>query len=106
MKKNCWEFKKCGRQFLGEHVNDLGVCPTALEKGLDGIHGGTNAGRTCWVVTGSLCGGQIQGSFAKKYENCTQCDFYQQVKKEEFPRFQLSSVLLPILKKENNEVSV
>jgi hypothetical protein len=52
------------------------------------------AGRACWVVTGTLCTGEIQGTFAKKFKNCSMCDFYEQVKKEEFPNFKLSAVLL------------
>ncbi|MDO9288953.1 MAG: hypothetical protein Q7T83_09190 [Thermodesulfovibrionales bacterium] len=94
MKKNCWEFKNCGRHDGGEHVHDLGICPATKEKRLDGIHDGTNAGRSCWLIAGTLCQGQVQGNFAKKYKNCEICDFYQGVRKEESPRFQLSAVLL------------
>ncbi len=65
-KLNCWEFKKCGREPGGTHANDLGVCPTTQEMRLDGVHGGINAGRSCWVVTGTLCRGEVQGTFAKK----------------------------------------
>ncbi len=52
-KLNCWEFKKCGRQPQGPHVKDQGLCPASLEEGLDGVHDGVNAGRACWVITGS-----------------------------------------------------
>ncbi len=48
-KINCWEFKKCGREQGGEHAHDLGVCPSAIEKKLDGVHNGMNAGRACWL---------------------------------------------------------
>jgi hypothetical protein len=98
MEKNCWEFKKCGRQEGGEHVHDLGVCPASTEKKLDGIHGGKNGGRTCWVVVGTLCEGNVQGSYATKYKNCTDCDFYNAVKKTEYPKFTLSAVLLQRLR--------
>lgn len=94
MKLNCWEFKKCGRQEGGEHVPDLGVCPCFLEKRLDGVHDGRNAGRACWVVTGTLCKGEIQGTFARKFKSCVECDFYEQVRNEEFPNFRLSAILL------------
>ncbi len=50
---------------------------------LDGIHGGKNAGRACWVVAGTRCGGKVQGEFALKAGNCMICDFYRQVAKEE-----------------------
>lgn len=94
MKKNCWEFKNCGRHDGGEHVHDRGICPATTEGSLDGIHGGTNAGRACWVVAGTFCKGEVQGTFAQKYKNCKQCDFYQEVRKEEGAKFTLSSVLL------------
>ena len=94
MKKNCWEFKNCGRHEGGEHVRDLGICPATIEGSLNGIHEGTNAGRACWVVAGTFCKGEVQGSFGKKYENCSICDFYQGVRKEEGAKFTFSSVLL------------
>jgi len=95
MKKlNCWEFKKCGRHPGGIFVSDLGICPATQETRLNNVHGGINAGRICWIVTGTLCNGEIQGSFAKKYGNCNICDFYQTVKKEEFPNFQPSAALI------------
>jgi len=97
-KVNCWDFKKCGRIPGGTHEKDLGVCPVHGEKRLDDVHEGRNAGRACWVVAGTLCGGKVQGSFAKKYESCEKCDFYQGVKKEEGHHFQLSVLLLSKMK--------
>ena len=98
MKKNCWEFKKCGREPGGEKVRELGVCPAATEQRMDGVHGGKNAGRCCWVVAGTLCGGQVQGTFAKKFQNCQECEFYKLVKEEEGARFVLTANLLAKLK--------
>lgn len=83
MKQNCWEFKKCGREPGGRRVSELGVCPAAICSELDGVHGGRNAGRSCWVIAGSLCGGVIQGSYAQKLANCWKCDFMIAVKQEE-----------------------
>ncbi len=97
-KQNCWEFKKCGRVPGEEHVKDLGICPAYTEKRLNSEHGGLNAGRACWVVAGTLCGGSVQGSFAKKYDNCEKCDFYQLVKREESPNYKMSIVLLSKLR--------
>lgn len=93
-KKNCWEIKKCGREPGGIHEKDLGVCPATGTTKLDGVHGGQHAGRACWVVAGTLCGGKVQGSFAKKFESCEKCEFYLQVRDEEFPNFTYTSVLL------------
>lgn len=99
MKKlNCWEAKKCGREYGGDKVDTLGVCPVAKEVRLHGTHGGCNAGRACWVVAGSLCGGQIQGTFAQKFQNCTECDFYNLVRREEGAHFALSATLLAKVK--------
>ncbi len=98
MKKNCWEFKRCGRQPGGLNERQLGVCPAALEEALDGVHDGTNAGRACWVVAGTLCGGAVQGTFGLKYKNCEQCDFYQITRTEEKVNFKFSAVLLAKLR--------
>ena len=96
-KRNCWEVKRCGRQPGGEAAHELGVCPAATERKLDGVHGGLNAGRACWVVSGTMCRGSIQGTFAKKFSDCKQCDFYGMVKEDEAPLFKLSATLLTML---------
>jgi len=83
MKQNCWEFKRCGRQPQGLKTHELGVCPASVEERLDGIHEGTNAGRTCWVVAGTYCKGEIQGTYSKKTSSCMACDFYKKLKDEE-----------------------
>lgn len=92
-KMNCWEVKKCGREPGGYH-QAKGICPSATESKLNGVHGGKNAGRSCWVVAGTQCGGEEQGTFAHKYHNCEKCDFYQSVKSEEKSNFILSILLL------------
>ncbi|MBF0300185.1 MAG: hypothetical protein HQK51_15795 [Oligoflexia bacterium] len=82
-KKNCWEKKQCERQPGGKKVNELGVCPAATCSKANGIHGGVNGGRSCWAITGTYCGGKVQGSFAAKLGNCLNCEFYKEVQKEE-----------------------
>ena len=84
-KKNCWEFKDCGRHPGGPRTHDLGVCPVTTHTELHGAHGGLNGGRACWAIAGSLCGGKIQGTYAQKLTNCWRCDFMNMVKKEEEP---------------------
>ncbi len=98
-KLNCWEHKKCGRQPGGNRVADRGICPAAVEESLDGSHDGSNAGRACWIVCGTLCQGAVQGTFAQKFKNCEQCDFYQLVRSEERGAFTLSVVLLQQMRK-------
>ena len=97
-KLNCWEFMKCGRGPKGAKIKQLGVCPAASEKRLDRIHGGINSGRACWVVAGTLCGGTVQGSFARKQVACKRCDFYNKVQKEEGATLESTSKLLTRLK--------
>ena len=97
-KLNCWEFKKCGREPGGVNAGAMGVCPAARERRLDGVHGGSGGGRACWVVAGSMCGGEIQGTFAHKFEACAKCDFYLTVRREERGMFELSACLLEKLR--------
>lgn len=51
---NCWEFMKCGRELGGSKVKELGVCPAYPDHG-----------RQCARVVGTLCSGEVQGSFAR-----------------------------------------
>jgi hypothetical protein len=92
-KSSCWEFKSCGRQPAGIYEHSLGVCPAAIEQRLDGVHDGIAAGRSCWVVAGTMCGGEIQGTFARKFGDCRKCDFYNSVRQEEGELFRSLSEL-------------
>ncbi len=56
---NCWDFKKCGRDRTAD-------CPAY-----------PNAGRVCYLVAGTMCGGSVQGVYALKIGNCRECDFYK-----------------------------
>ncbi len=64
--KNCWEVKNCGREQGGARVDELGVCRAY-----------PNRGHSCWSVTGTLCGGEVQGTFAQKEMDCLQCETYK-----------------------------
>jgi hypothetical protein len=86
-KENCWEFKKCGRETGGAHAHEFGICPASIENSLDGIHGGINGGRCCWVLAYTLCSSGCQRTFAQKFKDCIICDFYKKVKKEELYKF-------------------
>ena len=98
-KENCWEYKKCGRAPGGDRVNELGICPVTKDSRLDKVHGGVNAGRSCWVLVGTFCEGKVQGTFAQKYETCMNCDFYKKVLVEEGNKFELTVELIKRLKK-------
>jgi hypothetical protein len=82
-KLNCWEDKNCGREPGGRNVHDLGVCPVAVLVAADGINGGKNGGRACWAVAGTLCGGEVKATLARKLGDCLKCDFFKRVVREE-----------------------
>ncbi|MCP4693919.1 MAG: protein kinase, partial [Desulfobacterales bacterium] len=82
-KLNCWEYMGCGREPRGRNVDELGVCQAAMNTTFSGINSGKCAGRFCWAVTGTLCEGKIQGTFAEKRESCVDCDFFKMVRAEE-----------------------
>jgi len=88
MKKlNCWEYKKCGREPGGKHVALLGVCPAARSTKANGLNGGKYAGRICWAIAGTFCGGEIIGTFAETLPTCLGCDFFHLVRSEEGENF-------------------
>lgn len=94
-KANCCEARRCGREPGGAKTIEFGICPAVQTGG--GTNRGTNGGRVCWAVAGTLCGGQVQGTFAQKAFNCMQCEFYRAVRKEEGAEFHLRPATLPPL---------
>lgn len=54
--KRCWVETQCGKE----------ECP-----------GYENPEHRCWMIAGTLCQDEIQGSYHEKIEACRQCDFYQ-----------------------------
>ena len=64
-KKNCWEYMQCGREPGGRNAPEAGGCPAAVDTTHDGINSGCCGGRFCWAVAGTLCSGEIQGTFAE-----------------------------------------
>ncbi len=102
-KTNCWEFKKCGREPGGAKANDLGVCAAAIETSTEGVNGGKHGGRICWAVTGTLCGGKVQGTFARKIANCLlDCAFFKAVMQEEKKSLELYPSKRPSVCPDNN----
>lgn len=39
-KINCWDFVKCGREFGGEKVTEMGVCPASIDISANGLNDG------------------------------------------------------------------
>lgn len=81
-RRNCWEFKKCGREPNGDRVEDLGVCPAALPGEYDGLNNGKHRGRICWLVEGTICS-QHEVEFTERFSICLSCDFLSLVNEEE-----------------------
>lgn len=86
-KQNCWEFKKCGRQPGGPNEKELGFCRATTNFTYNGRNDGMGSGRYCWKVAGTLCDGELQGTYAEKIKTCLECDFYKMVKSEEGKSF-------------------
>lgn len=82
-RQNCWEAMACGREPGGKHASERGICPAAASGEHDGANRGRFRGRVCWLVTGTLCGGHVQGSFAKKMAHCLDCAFLKRVQDDE-----------------------
>lgn len=56
-KKWCWETLSCNKE----------GCPVRQQKDY-----------RCWLVAGTMCGGKVQGDFAKKFGSCMNCEVYTQ----------------------------
>ncbi len=57
----CWEVKNCTHE----------GCPSYKSENL-----------RCWQVSGTFCGGKVQGFFANKYGDCRKCEVYQNAFKD------------------------
>lgn len=99
-KKNCWEFRCCGRQPGGGNVKKYGLCPASTLTAVNGINGGINGGRACWALTGTMSGPaeKVQGLFACTISSCYACKFYEQVMYEEDEHFQGTAEIVRILR--------
>ena len=78
---------KCGREPGGNKAEELGICPAAAKNGRKGKNRGTNCGRICWRIAGTMCFGDVQGTYVNKLNDCVKCKFFAIVKEEEGPDF-------------------
>jgi len=58
-KMQCWNYNNCG------HGKDS-LCPAVVQK----------AGRSCWLVAKTLCGGKVHGKHTQRIKACAGCGFY------------------------------
>lgn len=100
---NCWEFFECGREVGGKNTAELGTCPAAAKTELDGANDGKNGGRSCWAIAGTLCEGEIQGSYAQKLGNCLKCDFHAFVRGQQRDHYVTTKKILDII---NGKITV
>nr|MBF0223197.1 CZB domain-containing protein [Desulfobulbaceae bacterium] len=61
---------------------DVKNCPTDRRNGCPAY---PNTGHECWSVTGTLCGGQEQGTYHEKMANCRKCNVYELNTKKQKP---------------------
>ncbi|MBF0537123.1 MAG: acetylxylan esterase [Nitrospirae bacterium] len=102
-KLNCWQFNNCQREVGGDKVMELGACPVSFETRLDGFHGGSNGGRACWAIAGTLCGGKPKGTLAKKLKDCMLCDFHRLVIEEEEDNYKSVALFLKEFRREEKK---
>ncbi|MDH4231675.1 MAG: hypothetical protein OEW04_06555 [Nitrospirota bacterium] len=98
-KINCWEYKKCCSLEDSEGKENFRKCIVPEMTMYDGVHGGKNAGRVCWLIADTTCNSEIQSTFAKKLKHCSVCDFYSHVEKEEGDRLEMPMKILENLVK-------
>ena len=94
---NCWEFFECGREPNGKKIKELGTCPAAAKVELDGVNDGKNGGRSCWAIAGTLCEGEVQGSYAQKLGNCLKCDFHAFVRGQQVGNYASTKQIMAII---------
>ena len=59
--KTCWQEKNCGKP----------ECPAYGSRD-----------HRCWMISGTYCRNEIQGSFHEKIEACRKCNFYQSMQEQ------------------------
>jgi len=82
-KPNCWDFMACGYG-----PDSTSPCVVVSDQDSEGTNGGTNGGRLCWSVGGTLSGERELAEGART-GNCLVCPFFHLVKSQEGPAFQL-----------------
>lgn len=79
----------CGREVGGPMVKSSGICPAFTFTAFQGTNKGFRSGRYCWYVAGTFSNSKPQCNYVKQIEDCSTCDFFKLVKKEEESEFQL-----------------
>ena len=83
LRMNCWEYMASGRHRDGSGKEGCSQCPVPQMTNYDGINGGRNGGRACWIITGTLGDRDVQMTFSHKLATCLKCNVYIAIKEEE-----------------------
>jgi len=73
----------CGREPGGMRAEELGVCPVTTKVSADGLNGGVNGGRVCWVIENSCCQHVLEEMGKQGDASCMRCEFHLLVREEE-----------------------
>lgn len=73
----------CGRGPNGDKKDKCSVCPVTTEILADGLNGGVNGGRMCWVIVDNCPGDENDSSRTQEKSFCFQCEFRYKVMAEE-----------------------
>ncbi|MBL7031653.1 MAG: hypothetical protein ISR97_00535 [Nitrospira sp.] len=82
-KNNCWEYMKCGKGPDGNNTKESGSCPVALHVAANGLNGGINGGRLCWLIAETRCHGKVEHVNQRRNYPCFFCEFRYKVIAEE-----------------------
>ena len=82
-KINCWDYMKCGKGPGGEKTDKCATCPVASETLANGLNGGLNGGRICWIIAENNCIEDLKCSNLHHKSSCYSCEFRYKVTMEE-----------------------
>ena len=66
---------KCERQPGGAMTEELGACRGAFCPHSE-----------CWLIAGTLCNSEVQGTYAQKYESCIICKYFNRMQEHHTKR--------------------
>ncbi len=67
----------------GNKVESLGRCPVSNELSANGLNGGVNGGRMCWIVAEACSKSEVKCSELQRKSSCFSCEFRYKVAIEE-----------------------
>lgn len=82
-KLNCWEFMKCGKEPVRDNGGKFETCPIASETLANGLNGGVNGGRICWVIAEVCCEHKVDPHNLQWKYSCFSCEFRFKVMTDE-----------------------